>query len=229
MSNFLYGPEWIDYNGNKHTIYLTSPQIQSWCHQNIGTHPISSNEYGAEIQAFRNTVRLSKPRLTELVSSIVSTSNDLGALSIHASGLDKADFYTNVYRLRQIIHCVLKDIAQRESQAKVNLTYERASLHQYRLCRIRITHEDSEANEFNEVQSKLEIAGGAMSNLLSYCKGYCDWAIEAKFEDGCKRWSILDSVRSQLDSVQSQDVEILAEAQVHGFSHIFTFFKKTSL
>jgi hypothetical protein len=220
LQSFINGKEWTDSYGAKHSFYLKLPKFQKWAISHPGVHPISSVEFGREIQDFRNTVRLSKPNLPNLINSIVAK-NNLATLAISMSNLDKADFYTNVFWLRRIIEQVLKDISQRNSRACVSISYDRSASQQYRLCNICITHEGSEANEFNDVRSKLTSEGGAMFSLLKYCSNFCDWTIEAKFEDGCRRWRVLDRTNSP-------ELEDLDSSSVNGFRHIFKFYKRLS-
>jgi hypothetical protein len=208
--------KWLDYQGQEHT--MNWQMMMPWGHLHPGLHPVNSPEYNPEIQIFRNTVRLERPHLQNLIQSLL---NDpvLKTLDVHMDAVDKADFYTNVFYLRQILLRVLKDIAQRDDRAKVSISYHRSALQAYRLCQIRVTHEGSVANEFNDVRTKLQKSGGAMFGLMKCCQSYCDWTVEAAFEDGGRRWRILDST-------QQPEVENLSDQEVSGFSHIFTFYKK---
>ena len=116
INGFVNGPEWVDYLNIAHTSNLGSEEMKVWLDRFPKIHPISSNEYGPEIQMFRNTVRVSKPELPKIISSIIDKDNSLKSLSIETSQLDKADFYTNVLVLAQwIIRPILRDIAQRDS------------------------------------------------------------------------------------------------------------------
>jgi hypothetical protein len=219
LNNFVNGGKWIDSVGKEHVTYLKSPEMMKEYELNpAGTHIIKSTEFRDEVLAFRNTIRLERENLPKLIDTIVGRKSYFKLLRIEKESLDKADFYTNVYNLGQIIEDVLSDIQQRESDAEVLISYDRESDYAYRLCKIKITHKGSEANEFSAVQSKVKTEGGAMFNLLKRCIGYCDWTIEAKFEDGNKRWRVLDST-------QSKEVEDLEASSVMGFSHIFTFYK----
>lgn len=227
LNNFINGKgEWYDFRGKKHSMFLKSPELLAWCAQFPEFHPIRSSKYSNEIQAFRNTVRLSKPNLSSIVKDIVQQEKYLSGLKIDTQDLDKADFYTNVFSLRTIIKDVLVDIAQRDQTADVNIAYKReGSLEmgqKYEKCEIHICHLMSSANLFRVVTSKMQTDGGALSNLMTRCRSICDWAIEANFEeDGYKRWRILDSSHSC-------EVEDLEPSQVIGFTHVFTFYKKIS-
>lgn len=218
--NFLSGEKmWYDYNNISHSTNLNSGGLKTWIDSNPTLHPISSPGYGNEIQDFRKTVRIFKPILPKLISSLISKSTDLQNLQIKTEKLDKADFYTNVNRLINfIIGKVLKDIAQRNSTAEVVISYHRSSWNEYRLCKIIITHIGSEANPFDEVQKKLFSGGGSLYELAKYCQGYCDWSVEANFEGECKRWRILSA--QNLPEIESID-----KNEIKGFTHIFTFYK----
>lgn len=220
MINFLNGEKnWLDYNNAYHTANLNSGELKSWIDSNPTLHPISSPQFGNEIQDFRKTVRISKPILSELIATFIRKTTGLGNLQIKTENLDKADFYTNVNRLIYlIIGKVLKDIAQRNSAAEAVISYQRSSWNEYRLCKIVITHIDSEANPFDDVQKKLLSGGGALYELAKNCQGYCDWTVEANFEGEYKRWRIL--------SFQNlPEVETIEKNEIKGFTHIFTFYK----
>lgn len=218
--NFLSGEKmWYDYNNISHSTNLNSGGLKIWIDSNPTLHPISSPGYGNEIQDFRKTVRIFKPILPKLISSLINKSTDLQNLQIQTEKLDKADFYTNVNRLINfIIGKVLKDIAQRNSTAEVVISYHRSSWNEYRLCKIIITHIGSEANPFDEVQKKLFSGGGSLYELAKYCQGYCDWTVEANFEGECKLWRILSAQNLP-------EIETIDKNEIKGFTHIFTFYK----
>lgn len=220
MINFLSeGRKWYDYNNSAHEINLSSGGLKSWIDSNSTLHPISSPQYGNEIQDFRKTVRIFKPVLPDLISSFINKTTSLQNLQIKTEKLDKADFYTNVNRLINfIIGKVLKDIAQRNPAAEVEISYHRSSWNEYRLCEIRVTHIDSEANPFNDVQKKLLSGGGALYELAKNCQGYCDWTVEANFEGEYKRWRILSAQNLP-------EIETIDKDEIKGFTHIFTFYK----
>lgn len=218
--NFLTGEKkWYDYNNSPHSTNLNSGGLKIWIDSNTTLHPISSPQYGNEIQDFRKTVRIFKPVLPELISSFISKTTSLQNLQIKTEKLDKADFYTNVNRLINfIIGKVLKDIAQRDPAAKVVISYHRSTWNEYRLCKIIITHLDSEANPFDDVQKKIFSGGGALYELAKNCQGYCDWAVEANFEGEYKRWRILSAQNLP-------EIETIDKSDINGFVHIFMFYK----
>lgn len=221
--NFLSGEKpWYDHNNTPHTVNLESGKLKIWIDSNPTLHPITSPQYGQDIQDFRNTVRISKPNLTSLIKSFIRKTTSLQNLQIKTEKLDTADFYTNVNRLINfIIGKVLLDIAQRNPNADVLISYDRSSWNEYRLCKIIITHVGSEANPFDDVRNKCMTGGGALFELAQICQGYCDWTIEANFEGDCKKWRILSAQNFP-------EIETIGSDKVNGFTHIFTFYKKLS-
>lgn len=221
LRGFIEGPEWIDYMTSKHIFHLQSPKMKAWTKRNPHLHPISSNKYREEIETFRKTIRVVKPNLASLIAMAVDNNTALQKLSITTDRLDKADFYTNVLVLAHyILLPILKDIAQREPAAQVRISFDRSTWEEYRLCSIRITHIGSEACPFDEVRGKFGNNGGAMFNVLKSCRNYCDWTIEADFEGDSKRWRILNFRKLP-------EIETLADMPAIGFTHIFTFYKKS--
>lgn len=218
MIGFIQKGNWIDYKGMKHKFFLKEKSVAKWCEENPSLNPIISNEFGFQIQDFRNTVRLSQPNLEPILSEIIQSNNNLCGLNITTDKLNRADFYTNVLVLRKILRTILLDIAQRDQQANVKIDYIREIFdNSYRSCIIRITHLGSEANTFEEVKNKLIAKGGALYNIFESCIGYCDWAIEAIFENEPKRWNIINLT-------QKNEFEEIEKPQ--GFTHILTFYKK---
>lgn len=217
MTSFIQIGNWIDYNGGKQKLFLEGEDILKWCSENPHSHPITS-KYETVIQTFRQTVRISKPKLEDRISEIIANPK-FENLKISHCDLDKADFYTNVYILRCIIIAILEDIHQRESDAEISIAYEREIFESYRKCSIKITHHNSEANSFEEVQNKLITKGGALYKIFQLCLGYCDWSIEANFEGKLKRWRIINNSKQK-------DIEILTNTNNSDFTHTITFYKK---
>lgn len=220
FNGFINGPTWTDYKKDGHSFYLKSHKVTNWITTAPSIHPLVSDEFGDEINSFRNTVRISKPNLDSIFKLLLNNDPHLKNLKVISDKLDKADFYTNVFWMTfMIFRNVLIDIAQRDSEANLKIEFERSSWQEYRLCSIKIIHIDSEANPFEETKRKLMRSGGALYNLMSSCCGYCDWTLEANFEGEYKRWRVLN-----LRNLPEE--EGLSADEVDGFSHIFTFYKK---
>lgn len=218
MNSFVQKGNWIDFKGDKHELFLEREDVTKWCLENPSLNPVISNEFGPQIQDFRNTVRLSQPNLESTLDEIIKSSNSLAKLNIKTDKLNRADFYTNVLVLRKILRAILLDIAQRNPQANINIEFVREVYgNSYRTCIIRIKHLDSIANDFEDVKNKLYSGGGALYNIFKSCIGYCDWSIEATFEEIPKRWNIIN--HTQLNEFQDID-------KPEGFTHILTFFRK---
>lgn len=218
MTSFVQKGGWIDFKGDKHKLFLEGDNVKKWCSENPKLNPIISNEFGAEIQDFRNTVRLSQPELEGRLNDVIKSNDLLAELNIKTEKLNRADFYTNVLVLKKILRAILRDIAQRNQQANIKIELVREIYNNsYRTYIIRIKHIDSRANDFEEVKKKLYSKGGALYNIFESCIGYCDWSIEATFEDCPKRWNIIN--HTQHDEFQDIDTP-------DGFTHILTFFKK---
>ena len=220
FNGFINGPKWTDYKRDGHTFHMNSDKVTKWINASISLHPLTSDEFGDEINSFRNTVRVAKPNLASIFKLLLSNDTRLKNLRVSTDKLDKADFYTNVFWMTfMIFKNVLIDIAQRDNTANVRIKFQRSSWQEYRLCSIKIIHIGSEANPFEEIKRKLMTSGGALYNLMSSCTGYCDWTLEANFEGEYKRWRILN-----LRNLPEE--ETLCANEVEGFSHIFSFYKK---
>lgn len=217
IKGFVFGEKWLNCYGKEQRFFLSSDQMKAWYVSNPKSNPIISTEHERFIQDFRSTVRLSKPQLDELVAEISNNKN----IQLTTKDLQKADFYTNVFYLRRIINWVINDVIQRERNPKISISYERSSLDDIRRCSIKIVHHDSEANLFDDVWKKVtsDHGGGSLRELLQLCVGYCDWTIDANFEDVSKRWRIINHT----DNPEFEDLD---NEKPEGFTHIFTFYKK---
>ena len=214
MTSFVQRGGWIDFKGKEHELFLEGDDVTKWCLENPKLNPVISNEFGPQIQDFRNTVRL-QLKLEESLNDVIESNNNLAKLNIKTDKLNRADFYTNVLILRKILRAILLDIAQRNQQANIKIEFVREIYNNsYRTCIIRITHIDSIASDFEEVKKKLYSKGGALYNIFISCIGYCDWSIEATFEDVPKRWNIIN--HTQQDEFQEIDTP-------DGFTHILIF------
>lgn len=218
MTSFVQKGGWIDFKGDKHMLFLEGDNVKKWCSENPKLNPIISNEFGTQIQDFRNTVRLSQPKLECLLKEVIESNDYLANLNIKTKNLNRADFYTNVLVLRKILRAILRDIAQRNLHADVNIEFVRGIYNNsYRTCIISIKHIDSIAGDFEEVKNKLYSKGGALYSVFESCIGYCDWSIEATFENNPKRWNIINHTQQE----EFQDIDT-----PNGFTHILTLFKK---
>ncbi|MDE6272536.1 MAG: hypothetical protein K2M31_05975 [Muribaculaceae bacterium] len=218
MFGFLRGSEWWDFKNVRHSIHMKSEEVKNWISQNPTLHLKTSPKLKTLIEDFRNTTRLVKPNLPHLINRITNNNDSLLNLIIEKKSLNKADFYTNVRILNLILQKVFLDIAQRDAEANIEISFLRDSWNEYRLCQIIVKHSKSESSPLDDVKNKMESGGGALFELGKLCQGYCDWSIEGNFEGERKRWRILDSRRLP-------EIEDLEDKNIEDFIHVFTFYK----
>lgn len=218
MSTMLdKGKDWTDYNGKKHNSTYNSLDWEKWTKKNKGMHPLHNQSFACEIQAFRKTIRLVKPCLYDMVKGFES---EFKSLHIETENLEKADFYTYVWRLKEGLRRILSDMSQYSTHRKVKISFERFFGDEYNLRIVKITQIGSHSSSFEDVLQKFKNGGGAFNGIKKCFIGYCNWSVEALWDNEPKRWNILDD--SGKDEVQNIEID----AKIDGFTHILTFYSK---
>lgn len=219
IRGYVRGGYWIDYLGDVHKFSLSSEIVKTWITSNPGLHPIISSEFEKDVQDFRKTIRLVQPNLQYIVEDLLENDNRYQNICLEQKGLNRADFYTNVLILKSILNDILKDIVQRDTNAKISIKLERGLETPYRTFNIFITHQYSVANAFEDVKNKLLGGGGAFYNIFKKCIGYCDWTIEAFFDDEPRRWRLIESFKKEeFEKIDGESPEV--------FTHKLTFYKR---
>jgi hypothetical protein len=75
------------------------------------------------------------------------------------------------------------------------------------------------ATSLDDVMKKFKSGGGAFNEIKKMFVGYCNWSVEALWDGQPKRWNILND-----DNVD--EVENIHNTEIHGFTHILTYFSK---
>lgn len=214
---------WLDCDGNTHKGNFASKDWAEWARNN-NLHPLSNKDFSKDILMFRSSIRLVKPKLHDIVSEIVADiEKRYPNLVIQTLGLEKADFYTHVWYLKDGIRRILEDMSRyAEKTPKVNISFERKFDDEFSLRIIKITQIDSVSYSLDEVVKRFydkKKKGGAFNSIKKDFYGYCNWSVESLWDGKAKRWNILKD--ADVDEIEDMD-----DTNVPGFTHILTYFSK---
>ncbi len=224
MHCFLYGIDskgkkaWMAFDGSYQNENYASDSWRTWAEKKSSLHPIANKDFEKTIMLFRSTIRVVKPALLSIVEELEKKHSDL---HITKRDLEKADFYTYVHVLKDAIDRILADMSQYEHK-DVEINYERvfSNTDDYSLRKIRITQLGSYSYSFDDVKAKFEGKGGGAFREIKNClTGYCNWAVETKWDGKPLRWNILDDTGIN-------ETEEIDSTSVKGFTHILTFYYK---
>jgi hypothetical protein len=208
---------WIDWEGKPHSENYASSDWVEWAKDNPGLHLLSNDKFADSILKFRSSIRLVHPMLLDIIKRQASKHSNL---NIQTENLDRADFYTYVWALENGIKRILDDMARYSAQTpNVKIVFERQFSDAYSLRIIKITQLGSVATSLDDVIKKFKSGGGAFNEIKKMFVGYCNWSVEALWDGQPKRWNILND-----DNVD--EVENIHNTEIHGFTHILTYFSK---
>ena len=218
IKNYIEGKrEWIDTFEQTHRSFVKNPSWIDWSTKSQ-MHPINNPEYAKEIMAFRSTVRLVAPALTE----ICDRAKKGLAINVTEEKLDKADFYTNTYILYVVIRRILTMMNRRaDNSPNVSIAYKRRTDSQGRMLRqIIISQKGSFAiKAIDDLRYRLANSpeAGDFGSIRKSLNGYCIWQVESLWDGKPFRWNIL-----RTDDMP--ETEAISESDVTGFTHILTFY-----
>ena len=225
MSAFIYGGigkdgkvrTWMDCNGNFHKENYTSKEWVEWSENNPNVHLLSNEEIGKEILKFRESIRLIKPVLCDIINRQATKHTNL---IIQTNSLEKADFYTYVWALENGIKRILDDMSRyADKTPNIKVSFERSFGDDYSKRIIKITQLGSISSSIDDVLKKFKTGGGAFNEIKNVFYGYCNWSVESLWDGKPKRWNILNDT-------DADEIDDMEDSNVLGFTHILTYFSK---
>lgn len=225
MSAFIYGGTskykkartWMDCDGNFHKENYTSKEWVEWSENNPNVHLLSNEEIGKEILKFRESIRLIKPVLCDIINRQATKHTNL---IIQTNSLEKADFYTYVWALENGIKRILDDMSRyADKTPNIKVSFERSFGDDYSKRIIKITQLGSISSSIDDVLKKFKTGGGAFNEIKNVFYGYCNWSVESLWDGKPKRWNILNDT-------DADEIDDMEDSNVLGFTHILTYFSK---
>ncbi len=207
---------WRSFDGKPQKENYASESWIDWARNNPNIHLLSNDNVRRTIMLFRNTIRVVKPALNDIVQGM---REQYANMEIHTQKLDKADFYTYVYYLKEGIKRILDDISQYQEHPEVHISFMSEYGDDFSKRIIRITQTGSKAANFEQVRERFNGGGGAFNEIRDTLLGYCNWSVEALWDGEAKRWNLLDDNNAK-------EVEELNATEIDGFTHVLTYYYK---
>lgn len=223
LFGFMYGKEWEDADGNKHTFYCSSDECIQWCLNNPGVHPRNNPEFENDFEAFRNSTRIYGRGLDKIVAEAEA---DFPNLKINRDKreLRKVDIYTDVARIKQIIYKIISSMADVRFSGEINVTVKQLpdSSDGYHVRNIIIEQKGSFSNKSVQfIRDRVANGSGDLGSLKNIIDGNAYWSVESKWVEGPARINLIK------ESLFDPDFEKLDEDEVVGFRHVIKLYDKT--
>lgn len=209
--------KWMDCDGILHNSNYSCKEWKEWAKANPNIHLLENKDIEKEILKFRSTIRIVKPALKDIIENIKKRFSNL---SVQTDKLEVADFYTYVRFLKKSIELILNDMSRyAEKFPKIEICFQREIGDDFSLRIIKICQIGSFSSSLDDVIKKFENGGGAFNEIKNTLLGYCNWSVEAIWDDIPKRWNILDDIGRD-------KVEEIKDGKVKGFTHVLTYYYK---
>lgn len=219
---FELNPIWWRWkNGRKvnYTIGWSSKEIQDWVQENPGIHPIRLKRFRETlINPFKESIQFRPPRLMSAIEQTLAEKfgDEIGDLDIDYSGLQSAEFFTDVDIFLGGVRHLLDGILERlEVSRRIRIRYFRQVVNGNEMKVLEITHIDSTCFK---PASSIELLNGNFSEARKMFFGLCNWSVAGKFSDGCFRVNILS------DDSELPEKQPIGEELIDGFTHILYFY-----
>jgi RNA-directed DNA polymerase len=204
-------------NHQKYHFHWNSIEIREWCSKNPFKHPIT--EFENDINAFKSSIQI-RENLKDIILEVAA--NKFGSeyvnYNFNMKDVEKAEFFTDVEKLRIGLGYIFNSIKQRKSDFKnVKIEFKRVSSmkEDYRL--LKIIHLNSQSPK---PLDEINISGGDMQEIMKNFYQIADWSIIASNpnnENHNKR-NILYDIKSEMKNFEKIDDNI------EGFTHELIFY-----
>lgn len=213
---FVFGPFWIDHNGNRHDYYCGCEEWVNWCLDNPGLHPM--DQFWEEFDAFKNSIRIYNGKFDDYIFSLIQN-NKYNGLTIYPDmvSLAKLDAYVNVRRLKKIIEAILSDIndiSLGENKSKVTISCKRLTVtgNGVKVDEISILHHDSYPRRpIEEILGHLNAGGGFLATLTDLSRGSAVVSVESSWDN--------HPLRLILNEEDTPVVEDLSNQEMFGYKY----------
>lgn len=207
VRGFVFGPCWTDFKGNRHTSFCSSEEWVN-CYLETGEHPMKSERFSDEVEAFRHSIRF---RTGQLEKFLIEMKDMFPSLNIEISrSIKGADFYTSTRHLRTAIEEILSSMNEFCAEhPDIRIGFEDIDgeevpegLKNYSKAVITIEQLGSfPKHSFAHDKEKLSEGGGTMANIMATLKGYADWTVISSWDDGSDpiRWAPITGESSRPD------------------------------
>ena len=194
VRGFVFGPEWTDYAGKKHSFFISSEECASY-YDTTGRHPLNNPAFESEFEDFRNSIRFRSGRLDLFLREELAGEFPQLELLI-PNRLKGADMYVLTGPVRGAIRLILKTMLEYADNPKVVLSFsEDEQADNLVKSTLSITQVGSfPSHTLSRDMNRLgEGEGGSFGTIRKLLRGICDWSVVSKWQgtDGPQRWRIL--------------------------------------
>ena len=221
LFGFVYGPEWVDWEGKVHSLHCGSSDLIEWYTNNEGVSPMEEDSpYVNEFRDFKNSIRTYR-NLPEIIERAKEKAPSV-TVDCDKKSLRRADFYTDVVRLKQIIERILITMSDPRFIGPVKIySSQQDDREGYRVMQIIIEQmNDYVQPSLKFIRERLATNSGDLGSIKNLLEGVAYWSIESDWEEGSARFNITS------DDIFMNPFERISE-KVGGFRHILTFYHKT--
>ena len=223
LFGFVYGPEWVDWEGKTHTLQCGSKDLTEWYTNNKSISPMAEESpYANEFWDFKKSIRTYRnlPDIIDRAKENAPLVKDL--VNYEKKVLKRADFYVDVERLKQIIERILITMSDSRFLGPVKISCSQMEDREgYRVMQLTVEQENDYAQpSLRFIRERLANNAGDLGSLKNLIDGVAYWSIESDWEEGSARFNITS------DDIFVNPFERLTE-KVGGFRHILTFYHKT--
>ena len=221
LFGFVYGPEWVDWEGKTHSLQCGCNDLVEWYNNNKSISPMAENSpFLNEFWDFKKSIRTYR-NLPEIIEHAKEKAPSLN-VEYDRKSLKRADFYTDVERLKQIIERILIMMSDPRFLGPVKIYCSQQDEHEgYQVMQIIIEQKNDYAQpSLRFIRDRLAANAGDLGTLKNLIENVAYWSIESDWEEGSARFNITS------DDIFMNPLERINE-KVGGFRHILTFYHKT--
>ena len=221
LFGFVYGPEWVDWEGKGHSLHCGSKDLIAWYTCSDGISPMAGDSpLASEFWDFKKSIRTYR-NLPEIIEHAKEKAPSV-ILDVDRKSLKRADFYTDVERLKQIIERILITMSDPRFLGPVKISSSQLDDRDgYRVMQIIIEQKNDYAQpSLRFISERVANNAGDLGSIKGLLEGVAYWSIESDWEEGSARFNVTS------DDIFMNQFERINE-QVGGFRHILTFYHKT--
>lgn len=219
LFGFVYGPKWIDWEGNEHSLHCGSTELVSWCKKNRGLTPMDTScPYVFDFKKFKESIRTYRnlPAIIE-AAKLAAKKDDV---TYDRKILARADMYVDVGILRKIFEKILSMMSDPRFEGPVEISCDSSEVGYYRVYKLTIEQRNSYLQpSIKFIKERLASNSGDLGSLKKLIDGTAYWAIESDWEEASARINILT------EDIFKPEFEKLEE-KVDGFRHVLMFYHR---
>lgn len=219
---FEPAPNWWRWDNGKMVIYTngwSTRLVRNWASENPGIHPIRFKAFrDSMITPFKESIQVRPPALRYLLEACIQEKfqEDKALWNLELTGLERAEFYTDVDIVLGGIRHLLDGIVTRRSQSnQLRIRYRSEQSDGQVLKIIEIVHVNSLC--YKDAHPTALLNGDFIEAKAAFY-GLCNWSIKSQFNDGPFCLNMLSDKEGAPEKV------LVDPLTIEGFTHIISFY-----